>query len=212
MAETLNCEKREQTGTLRMRRMRQEGKIPAVIYGRGDNVSLTLSEKEINAVIRAGSPIVELAGDVTTSAMISDVQWDAFGQNVLHLDLARIDASESVEITLSVELVGVSPGSKNGGTVRQLIQEVDVMCPATNVPDKLPLKINDLQLNGSITVGEIVLPEGAKLITSGDEVAVQCLVVETASEEADDDGGGEGAAEPEVIGRKTDEEEGEGDA
>lgn len=212
MAETLNCEKREQTGTLRMRRLRQDGKIPAVVYGRGDNVPLTLSEKEINAVIRAGSPIVELAGAVTSAAMIRDVQWDAFGQNVLHLDLARIDASEAVEVTLSVELVGVAPGSKAGGTVRQLVQEVLVMCPATNVPDKLPLKINDLELDGSITVGEITLPEGAKLITPGEDVAVQCLVVEAAGEESAADDGEEGAAEPEVIGRKADEEEGEGDA
>ena len=178
MAETLNCEKREETGTLRMRRMRQEGKIPAVVYGRGENVALTLSEKEINAVIRAGSPIVELAGVETSAAMIREIQWDAFGQNVLHLDLARIDASKSVELTLNIELVGVAPGSKNGGTVRQLLQEIEILCPATKVPDKLQLKINDLELGGSITVGDIPLPEGAKLITEADGVVVQCVVVD----------------------------------
>lgn len=209
MAETLNCEKREQTGTLRMRRLRNEGKIPAVLYSRGDNISLTLDVREINSVIRHGSPIVELAGAVTQSAMIREVQWDAFGANVLHLDLTRIDASEVVEVTLQIELVGVAPGSKQGGTVRHLTQELDVLCPATNVPDKLKLRINDLGLDTTITAADVPLPEGAKLVTDPEATIVQCLVVDAADEPAEE--GEEGAAaEPEVIGRKA-EEEGEGD-
>ena len=194
-----------------MRRLRSEGKIPAVLYSRGDNVSLTLDVREINSVIRHGSPIVELAGAVTQSAMIREVQWDAFGANVLHLDLTRIDASEVVEVTLQIELVGVSPGSKQGGTVRHLTQELDVMCPATNVPDKLKLRINDLELDSSITAADVTLPEGAKLVTDPTTTIVQCLVVEAAEAAEADEEGEEGAsAEPEVIGRKA-EEEGEGD-
>jgi len=95
VAEVLNCEQRDFTGTLRNRRLRETGKIPAVLYGRGDCKSLSIDTRDVSSAIRHGSRIVELKGSVNESAMIKEVQWDAFGVDVLHVDLARIDASES---------------------------------------------------------------------------------------------------------------------
>ena len=207
MADILNCEKRETTGTLRMRRLRQSGLIPAMLYGKGDNESLQIPSKDISAAIRHGSQIVELKGCCNESALIKEVQWDAFGVDVLHVDLTRIDASEAVELTLSVELVGVAPGTKTGGMVKQMLHSVDVSIPATNVPEKLEVKINDLELNGVIKASEISLPEGATLITPADDVVVQC--VETSAQEEETEPS-DTPAEPEVIGRKADDD-GEGE-
>ena len=209
MAEVLNCEKRDFTGTLRNRRMRQDGKIPAILYGRGESVSLSIPTRDINSAIRHGSQIVELKGDFNESAMIKEVQWDAFGVDVLHIDLTRIDASEAVELTLQVELVGVSPGTKSGGMVKHMLHRVDVKVPAMAVPEKLELKINDLELNDVLKASDIPLPEGASLITGADEVVVQCVEATAGADEpgeADPDA----PAEPEVIGRKSDDES-EGD-
>ena len=209
MAEILNCEKRDFTGTLRNRRMRSSGKTPAVLYGRGENLNLSIETKDISAAIRHGSRIVELKGDCNESALIKEVQWCAFGVDVLHLDLTRIDATESVELTLKVELVGDAPGSKAGGTVKQLLHRIDVLCPAQNVPDKLELKINDLELNGILKVSDIPLPEGAELVTAADEVTVQCVeVTESEPEEQDPNAA---PAEPEVIGRKAESDEEDSD-
>lgn len=208
MAEVLNCEKREVTGTLRNRRLRQAGKTPAVLYGRGENLVISIDTKDVDSAIRHGSRVVELKGGLNESALIKEVQWDAFGIDVLHIDLTRIDASEAIELTLKVALVGVAPGTKTGGTVKQLIHSVDVKIPATNVPEKLELRINDLELNGSMTVGDIPLPDGAKLITSADDVVVQCVEVVAQEETAEADA--DAPSEPEVIGRKSEDEE-EGD-
>ncbi len=208
MAEVLNCEKREITGTLRNRRLRKAGKTPAVLYGRGENLVISIDTKDVDSAIRHGSRVVELKGGLNESALIKDVQWDAFGVDVLHIDLTRIDASEAIELTLKVVLVGVAPGTKTGGTVKQLIHNVDVSIPAVSVPEKLELRINDLELNGSITAGEIPLPDGAKLITSADDVVVQCAEVVAQEETAEADA--DAPSEPEVIGRKSEDEE-EGD-
>ncbi|MCH2182175.1 MAG: 50S ribosomal protein L25 [Mariniblastus sp.] len=206
MAEILNCEKREETGTLRMRRLRQSGSIPAILYGRGETVSLTISSRDIFNAVRHGSRIVELQGDVNESALIKDVQWDPLGDDVLHLDLTRIDASEVVDLTLQVHLVGEAPGTHHGGTLKHLLHEVEVACPANMVPEKLELKINSLELDGALTAKDIPLPEGASMLTPADEMVAQCVVVVEAEVETADDAGA--AAEPEVIGRKTDDEEG----
>ncbi len=209
MAEVLHCEKRNETGTLRMRRLRKSGKVPAVLYSRGDNVKLSIDSRDIVTLIRHTNPIVELKGAVSESAIIKDIQWDPLGVDVLHLDLARIDATESVEVTIHIELVGVAPGTKSGGVLKLLMHEVDILCPATAVPDKLELRINDLELDGALTAGQIRLPASASLIGSPDEIVVQCVEV-TAVEEIEIPEGE--VAEPEVIGRKADDEEGEGTA
>jgi len=206
VAEILNCEKRDNTGTLRNRRLRQSGFTPAILYGRGENESLSIRSKDIDSAIRHGSQIVELKGSFNESALIKEVQWDAFGIDVLHLDLTRIDSTESVELTLQVKLIGVAPGTKTGGSVKHMLHTVDVNIPASAVPEYLELRINDLELNGSITASEIPLPDGATLVTGGDEVAVQCVEVVVQEELAETDGT-DAPAEPEVIGRKSDDKE-----
>lgn len=211
MAEVLNCEKRAETGTLRMRRLRKSGKIPAMLYGRGENVPLAIDVRDIDSAVRHTNPIVELQGAVKESAIIKDIQWDPLGVNVLHLDLTRIDASESVEVNLQIKLVGVAPGTKAGGVIKQQMHEVAVLCPATTVPDQLELRINALELDGSLTTGDIPLPESATLVGDPESVVVQCVEMVVAAEEAAEEVG-EGLAEPEVIGRKADDEEGDGGA
>ena len=205
MAEILNCEKREFTGTLRNRRMRAEGKTPAVLYGRGDSISLSIPSKDVQSAIRHGSRIVELKGGCNESAMIKHVQWDAFGVDILHLDLTRIDASESVELKLKVALVGVAPGTKTGGVVKHMLPRIVVLCPALAVPEKLELKINDLELGGVLKASDVPLPEGATLVTEADDVVVQCVEASVSDDEPETDG--DAPAEPEVIGRKSDDEE-----
>ena len=189
-----------------MRRLRQSGNIPAVLYGRGENIQLTISSRDIGNAVRHGSRIVELKGVVNESALIKHIQWDPLGDDVLHLDLTRIDASEVVELTLQVHLVGDAPGTHHGGTLKHLLHEVQVGCPADKVPEKLELKINSLDLNQSLTAGDIPLPEGATMLTPVGELVAQCTVVVEADDDAADEDGA--PAEPEVIGRKSDDEEG----
>lgn len=208
MTDQLNVENREETGTLRMRRLRKAGKIPAVLYGHGqDTVHLQVLAKDVQAAIRHGSQFVELKGSINESALIKEVQWDAFGSDVLHLDLARVDAGEAVEVSLTVELVGDAPGSRAGGMIRHQLHEIEIRCPASVLPEKLELKINDLELGQSLAAADIPLPAGASLKTAADEIVVQCI--ETTEVPEPEEVAEAGPAEPEVIGRKSDDDESE---
>jgi large subunit ribosomal protein L25 len=145
-----------------------------------------------------------LTGAANESALISGVQWDTFGLEVLHVDFTRASADERIEVEVSVELKGQAVGVKEGGIIEQVLREVQIECPAGAIPEKLVLNISDLALGGSLTCGKLVLPEGAKLLTDADEMVVHCVTPREEGEEA----AGEGA-EPEIIGRKEGDEEGE---
>ena len=204
MSDTISVEKRETTGTLRIRRLRNSGKIPAVLYGHGeDTIMLSVNGKDVNNAIRLGHHVVKLSGAVSASALIKEIQWDALGSDVMHLDFTRIDEGEAVTVTLPIELKGNAPGTKSGGTLRYLTHELEITCPSNVLPDRLEVSINHLELDQSITAGQIELPQGAFLTSSPDEIVCQCVIVEALEEEED----AAEIAEPEVIGRKAEDEE-----
>jgi large subunit ribosomal protein L25 len=204
VADTLQVKKREQTGTLRMKRLRQTGKIPAVLYGHGEGtVALTVSEKELGKVIDHGSHIVKLEGDAKDNALIKEIQWDTFGSRVLHLDLTRVDATEAVEVTIPIELKGDPTGTHHGGVINFHQHEITILCPANLLPDKIELKISELDIDQTISAGEVPLPTGATLAEDGNTPIVSCAVP-TEFEEPEEESG---AVEPEVIGKKEEETE-----
>jgi large subunit ribosomal protein L25 len=205
MAEQMVVELRDQRGKLDNRRLRRSGKIPAVLYGHGqENVCLAVSADVLGKALRHGSRLVDLTGAVSESAFIRDMQWDTWGTHVLHVDFTRISADEIVEVTLTIELRGEAPGVREGGVVDQLIHDVEIACPAGSIPEKLQVNINHLKLEDKITLAEIKLPEGAKLLVEDLEaIVVQCVIPQELPEE----GAAEAVAgEPEVIGAKKEEE------
>lgn len=206
MADTLNVAVREQLGTNHTRRLRKSGYVPAILYGHGEmNVNLTIAATEVNGAIRHGTKVVDIRGAVTDSALIRDVQWDAFGSTVLHLDLTRVSADEKVEVTVQVELRGESPGLREGGVVEHVTHEVEIECAVNALPDKLVVSINDLHLNQSIIASQLELPKGAVLLSDADAVIVHVIEPVEQLDEAEVPGA-EGA-EPEVIGGGKEEEE-----
>lgn len=207
MSDTLNVEKRGDTGTLRMRRMRANGRIPAVLYGHGlETIELSADAREVNRIIAHGGHIVQLSGDLSESALIKEVQWDALGTDVVHFDLARIDETEAVDVEITLELRGEAPGIAEGGVVRLLVHDVEIRCAANELPDHIEVKLNDLHLNKSITAADLRLPPSASLLVDPGLVLVTCelpiAVAEVTEEPAE-------TAEPEIIGRKADEDESE---
>ena len=208
MSDELNVVKREQTGTLRMRRMRAAGQIPAILYGHGEEcVNLAVKAHDVNSLIRRGAHVVKLTGAANDSALLKQIQWDALGSEVLHLDLARVSESELVEVRLSIELKGDAPGSHHGGVINHVLHDIEVRCPANQVPEKLELSINSLQVDGVLTAADLPLPGQAQLVGSPDEVVVTCNVpMHVEEEEVEEEAAAEAAvAEPEVIGRKEEE-------
>lgn len=203
--DTLIVESRTLRGKHKNRRLRESGKIPAILYGHGEEpMSLAIPATEFDALVRQGSRMVKLRGAVTQSAFIRDCQFDTWGNHVIHADLTRVSEHEKVEVEVSIELRGESPGVKEGGTLNQLIHEIGLECEAGNIPEKLEININELELHGSIKVAQLELPRGAKALEEPEQDIVQC--VELAEEVEGEPEAME--AEPEVIGRAKEEEEG----
>lgn len=205
MAEVLSVSLREGRGTRQARKLRGDGQVPAVLYGHGQpTVSIAVPADQVQTAIRHGSHLVELQGALTQSALIRDVQWDTYGVEVLHVDFTRVEAGESVEVTVPVDLRGEAPGAREGGIINHVLHEVTIECPVSSMIDKIEVNINSLHLNDAVLAGQLPLPEGAKLLDDPEGVVVQCVeAAPTAEEEAVP---GE-AAEPELIGRKAEEEE-----
>ncbi len=211
MTDVLNVAVRETMGTSAARKLRRQGGLPAILYGHGEaNVNLAVNAHELDAVIRHGGKLVNLAGGVSDTALIREVQWDAFGVSVLHLDLTRVSAKERVELSIGVELRGDAIGLNQGGMIEHMVYELDVECPASAIPDRFSISVKDLDVGQSITVADVEVPEGVTIMTPPETVVVQCVKVILEEEEEEEEGVAADGSEPEIIGRKAEDEEGEG--
>ena len=206
MSDALNVLDRKLHGKRNARRLRHTGSIPAILYGHGEaNVALSVPSDELSAAVRRGSRVVELAGAVKEKAFIRELQWDVYGLEVLHVDFARVSEHERIHLRVKVELRGQAPGTKAGGLIEHLAHELEIECEALKIPEKIEVSIAELELDGAIHAGEVKLPPGVVLLTDADRLVVQCTLPMAEQEalglaEA-------GAAEPEVIGRKAEDEE-----
>jgi large subunit ribosomal protein L25 len=206
MSDSLQVEIREAHGKKRVRRLRQAGTIPAVLYGEGrDTVSLSIPADQVAAALRHGARLVDLQGAVSEKAFVRELQWDTFGTNVLHIDLTRVSETTMLRIKVSVELRGTAAGINEGGVIELHVHELDIECRATQIPDKIVVNVNDLHLDQSISVADLKPPEGVEFLSDPETVVVACV----APRDEEDMLSASGGAEPEVIGRKAGED-GEG--
>jgi len=201
---TLNVELREAHGKRVNRRLRASGKVPAILYGHKQKcVSLAIPTVMIETAIRRGNRFVQLSGAVREKALIKECQWDTWGMEVLHVDLTRVSEHEKISVTVALELRGEAPGTKEGGVVKQQLHELELECEAASVPEKIEVNINQLDLGQAIHVSNLTLPTGATALTDVTLLVVSCAAaVEVTEEEAVAADG----SEPEVIGRKKEDE------
>jgi large subunit ribosomal protein L25 len=211
MAESppLVAQPRDQIGTRRARRLRQQGLIPAVVYGHKEQtLSLSVPAEDVHRAIRHGVRVVDLqAGGKTEKALIRDVQWDHLGLDVLHVDFARVSADERIAIEVRLEIRGTAPGVAQGGVLDQPLHTIRVECPALSPPDAIRVNVGELQLGQALYVKDLKLPDGVTALSDPDAVVVH--VTQKAVEEVPVAAAVPTTAEPEVIGRKAGEE-GEG--
>jgi large subunit ribosomal protein L25 len=209
MSDVLNVQTRELFGKRNSRRLRRAGQVPAVLYGHGEGtVSLTLNTKELEHAIRHGAKLIELRGSAKGNALLQNMQWNTFETEVLHIDLIRVSADERLVVEVTVETRGTAPGISEGGQLKQLLHEIEIETLATAIPERLHLNVNELKLGESLCAKDIEdLPAGAKLMIDPETPLVHCIEV-VEEEEVE---GADGPIEPEVIGGRKDDEEGEND-
>ena len=200
MADVLNVEKRERTGSAASIRLRRSGHVPAVLYGHGEeNQHLAIPRAEVNLLLRHHGKMVELKGDVKDTALVSELHWDPLGIEVLHLDLQRVNLNERVEVTVPIHIHGEPIGTREGGIFLENNHQVDIVCSAGNIPESVTMHVAELHMGENLTAGDLDLPEGVELISPAGLVI--CHVEEPKGNKDDDEAGDAIGSEPEVIAK-----------
>ena len=188
-------------GSRASKRLRDSGLLPAVIYGHKEAVvPVTLPKKEVVTHLNRGAHLFDLSLDgKSEKVLVKDVQYDHLGMEVIHIDLARVNLDEKVEITVPLELKGTPKGEADGGVLQVVVSELEIECLVTDIPDAVRHNISELGLNQVLHVKDLRLPAGVRILQDENLIlATVKEIVESVPTEATE----AGSAEPEVIGRK----------
>lgn len=213
---TIAAEPRAARGKNEARRLRAQMKIPAVVYGAGkDSVPVSVSPKEINAVLHSASGVntifnLEIQGVENTPVMVADWQHDPVKSHLLHVDLKRIDLTKRLLVKIPVTTTGDPVGVKEEGGLHEIVsREIEIECLPDEIPEHFEVNVRRLRLGQSLRAGEIPLSGSMKLISSPDLVISHVVAIRGAVEEAPAEGAEAKPAEPEVVKKgKKEEEEG----
>jgi large subunit ribosomal protein L25 len=210
----LKAERRHDTGKGVARKLRQAGKLPAVLYGgQGEPVSLVLDAHATGLLFQAISvenTLIQLDVEgepAPVATLVREVQAHPFRNQILHVDLLRVEKGVELELTIPLALNGTPTGVRDqGGVLEQVVYEVPVRCIPSAIPDDIPVDISGLAIGDSIHSDQLSFPEGVTLLL--DEVVTICAVhaprAEEESEVSDE------AEEPAIIGESPEADDDEG--
>lgn len=169
--QVLSIEVREKVGKGISRKLRSAGKIPGVVYGKGmESVPVIVSPKELCAAIAGEGGVnhlITLTGGGAldgATVIVSDLQQDCIKGTPTHVDLHKINMTDKLKVTVPLAFIGTSVGVKAGGLLDPLMHELEVECLPGNIPEHLEINITNLAVGDSFHVGDLVLPEGVKVL------------------------------------------------
>ena len=202
----IDAKPRSELGSRANKRLRDKGLVPGVVYGHKEAVvPVTLPKKELVTHLSKGAHVFDLSLDgKAEKVLIKEVQYDHLGIEVIHVDFARVSLDEKVELTVPLELKGTPAGEADGGVLQQIVAELEIECLVTDIPSIIVHNVSEMKLDDVLYIKDLKLPPGVKALQDEDLVVAQ---VKTIEEEAVAPAAEEGAAEPEVIGRKAEEPE-----
>lgn len=214
MSVTIKAERREIFGKNASRRLRREGKIPAVLYGSFEiNVPLILRKKDVFGVLKSETgenTIFKVSyNSETRDAMIKELQRDPVTDEILHADFIQIMMDKTVRVSVPIVAVGEAVGVKTeGGFLDFITREIEMECLPKDIPEHIEVDISGLHLRQSLKVEDINLPEEIMVISDPDAilVLVEAPLKEEEIEEEEEEVISE-EEEPEVIKKEKVEEE-----
>jgi large subunit ribosomal protein L25 len=201
------------------RRVRREGKVPAVVYGAGkQSVSVSVDPRQVSRILnsRTGhNTVFDLAMDgERTKAMIVDWQYEPIKGGLLHIDLKRIAMDQKLKVNVPIALVGEPEGVKTqGGILEQIFREVEVECLPGDIPNSVELNVSALVFGMVLRVSDLPVNPKVKFISDPNQPVAHVISIKEEEVPTADAVAGEAAAapaEPEVIkkGKQETEEEG----
>jgi large subunit ribosomal protein L25 len=210
MAEAvIKAEERKAAGSRASRQLRNQGMIPGIVYGHGKaGLSIAVNARDFLQTLHTRARMFDLKveGHPDDKVLVKALQYDSMGDEVVHVDLLRVDLAESVEVSVPVVLAGHPVGVvANKGILDQPLHELRVRCLPLQIPTELRVSVAHLEINMMVSVKDLALPEGVVALNALDQV-VAMVHPPLAEEEAAPAVAEEGPAEPEVIGAKEREE------
>ncbi len=204
----IDAQPRPKQGTTECRRLRRQGRIPANVFGHKQGaVPISIGVEAFRPVLATGHKVVDLTIDgKPEKALVREVQWDTFSKEIQHIEFQRVDATERMSVDVPVVLRGTPQGVVGGGVLDHQLHTLTVEATAVSLPDQIEIRVNDLNIGDAIHVSDVSgLPEGVTIDTPAELVVVQVnAAVEVAEEE---EAGEEATTQPELIGRKEEDEE-----
>lgn len=160
---------RTETGTSAMRRLRRRGMIPAVVYGSGPAVHITLSHNEVmkqlaNEAVFSHVLTINVDGQ-SQPAILKDMQRHAYRPLILHMDFQRISETEKIRMHVPLHFLGgeKAPGLKKGGAINHYLTDVEVACLPDRLPEFIEVDLSGLDVGHTVHLTDLQLPEGIEL-------------------------------------------------
>ena len=206
-AEARDPEKNKGTGTRVARRLRAAGKIPGIVYGHKQAPTpVALTRDDVWRIIKHPGHLAQLkVAGASETVLIRDVQWDHLGQEIIHLDFARVSADETIETDVTLVPHGTPIGVSEGGRLELLAHSLAIKCLAIAIPDVIRMEVGELHLNQGVHVRDLKLPEG--VTAAADPDLLLAHVTSRAPAAVEPVAGEPSASEPEVIGRKAEDKD-----
>ena len=215
----LEVQQRDQRGSRDSRRLRNDGMIPGVLYGRGKKPhAISVRERELRRVLTGDHGLhaildVVLDGQTTThSSILKEYQVDPIRGKIEHFDLQEVPLDEVIQTSVVVELVGESPGVKAGGVLSLVNREIRVEALPLEVPDRIDLDVGTMEIGDSLRVSDLPAREGVVFLDDPDGVLATVTMPTKVEEPEEVEEGEEGEVAEGEDGSQAAAEGSEGDA
>ena len=172
---TLNAVTRTVSGKKAAKKLREQGRLPAVMYdAKGEAFMLDVDEAEFSKVWKSATPttLVSLVidGKEGKPVLIKTTEYNIITDKNLHADFYAVDTAKTLHMTMNIRLTGNPVGVREGGVFEKGIQKLEIKCLPKDLPPRISVDISTLALNGRLTVKDIALPAGVTVLTGSDEV------------------------------------------
>ena len=211
----VKADKRPEIGKGGARSLRREGLLPAVVYSGGKATPVKMNLKEMTKLIYSGVGehsliTIQLNDDGGKTAehpvLVKDYQRDPVSEDLLHVDFIQVALDKIITVNVALEVAKKPIGIKMGGIMQRRLREIEVECLPTQIPEKIEIDAESIQIGQSFHVSDLAEIGGVKIVTDPAEVilSVTAPVIEEAPAEEEEEAA---AAEPELVKGKGKEEE-----
>ena len=187
---------RKVTGRSALRKLRNDEAMPAVVYGLKDNLNLVVNPKELKKLLeeKGRNALIELniEGESSRKVVLKEYQAHPIKPGWLHADFLEVDVTKKIKVKVPVLLVGVAPGEKQGGVINHIIRLLEIESIPANIPEKIELPMDEVQLNQVIHVSDLVVGEDITIVNLPTDVVLTIHEEKVKEEKPEDEEGVEG--------------------